>query len=173
MCASCIVSGNAIAAETPTPTSFEASSLHLVGAPALKDGTYVAGIDVAMAAGSHTYWKQPGDAGVPPVFSFTGSENVAKVDVLFPAPSRISADGLISFGYADHVVFPVEVRPTDAGKPVVLHLDMTYAVCNKICMPAHGVSMLKLEPRGAWRALANRCDGARRRAKPGLRIRAR
>ena len=120
----------------------------MLAAPSLKDGTYVAGIDISMAAGSHTYWKQPGDAGVPPVFSFNGSENVAKADVLFPAPSRISADGLESFGYENHVVFPIRVKPANAGKPAVLHVDVAYAVCNKICIPAHGDAMLKLDPQG-------------------------
>lgn len=146
VCVSCIASRSVVA---QTPTSFEASSLHLIAAPGLKDGAYVAGIDISMAAGSHTYWKQPGDAGVPPVFVFTGSKNVATADVMFPAPSRISDDGLVSFGYADDVVFPVKVTPSDSAKSAVLHVDITYAVCNKICLPAHGEATLNLEPHGA------------------------
>ena len=129
--------------------SLEASSLHLIATPRLPDGSYVAGIEISMAAGSHTYWKQPGDAGVPPVFVFKGSQNVARADVMFPAPSRISDDGLESFGYTDHVVFPVKLTPSDQAKPVTLHLDMTYAVCNKICVPAHGEAVLRLEPGAA------------------------
>jgi DsbC/DsbD-like thiol-disulfide interchange protein len=151
VCVSCTVFCTAVpgALLAQTPKSSDASSLHLIAAPGLRQGSYVAGIDISMAPGSHTYWKQPGDAGVPPVFVFTGSENVARADVLYPAPARIVADGLVSFGYTNTVVFPVKVTPSDPSKPSRLHLDMTYAVCNVICMPAHGDATLTLDPSGA------------------------
>lgn len=99
-----------------------------------------------MQPGAHTYWKQPGDAGVPPVFSFNGSQNVAKADVLFPTPTRLNEAGLEAFGYADRVVFPVLVTPTDPGKPAVLKVDVTYAVCRKLCVPAHNAATMSLTP---------------------------
>lgn len=150
MCVSCIASGAMPSnSETLTKTlGDQVTNLRLVAAPGLKHGAYDAGIDITMAPGSHTYWKMPGDAGVPPVFSFDGSKNIARADVLFPAPSRITEQGLEAFGYTDHVVFPVSVAPADAAKPAVLHVDVTYAVCNKICIPAHGDASLELAPRG-------------------------
>ncbi len=130
-------------------TGGQMSILRLVSAGGLHGGHYEAGVDLTMAPGSHTYWKIPGEAGVPPVFTFNGSENVAAAVVSFPVPSRISEEGIDAFGYGDGVVFPVAVTPVDRGKPSVLHADVTYAVCNKICVPGHGEATLTLTPRGA------------------------
>src|ERR1700712_2648318 len=102
----------------------EVASVRLIAARAMTDGRYRTGVIIAMASGSHTYWKQPGDAGVPPVFAFNDSINVAKAEVLFPAPTRITEDGLDAFGYADRVVFPVVVTPADPSKPSRLHVDL-------------------------------------------------
>ncbi|WP_158809434.1 protein-disulfide reductase DsbD domain-containing protein [Beijerinckia sp. L45] len=110
----------------------------------MADGRYRTGVVIAMASGSHTYWKQPGDAGVPPVFAFNDSTNVAKAEVLFPAPARITEDGLDAFGYTDRVVFPVLVTPANPKMPSSLHVDLSYAVCNKICMPGHSTADLAL-----------------------------
>ena len=47
------------------------------------------GIEIALEPGWYTYWRNPGEAGVPPVFDFSGSENVASVDVMYPAPDAL------------------------------------------------------------------------------------
>ena len=130
-------------------TGGQMSIVRLVSAGGLHDGRYEAGVDLTMAPGSHTYWKIPGEAGVPPVFTFNGSDNVAAATVSFPVPSRISEEGIEAYGYANGVVFPVAVTPRDRGKPAVLHVDVTYAVCNKICLPGHGEATLTLAPHGA------------------------
>ncbi len=124
------------------------AKLRLIAAPAAAGGRYEAGIELTMATGSHTYWKMPGDAGVPPVFAFDGSENVAAATVSFPAPTRIGEEGFDAFGYTGRVVFPVAVTPVDRAKPAVLHVDVTYAVCDKICVPGHGDASLTLAPDG-------------------------
>lgn len=124
----------------------DVASLRLLSAGAPVGGVYEVGIAIVMTPGSHTYWKQPGEAGVPPVFAFNGSENVAKADVVFPVPTRLDEDGIVAFGYRDSVVFPVKVSAVDAGKPVVVKVDVSYAVCNRICMPAHGTASLRLAP---------------------------
>src|ERR1051325_831663 len=49
-----------------------------------------AGVEIHLAAGWKTYWRYPGDAGVPPRFDFSGSRNVKSVAVRWPAPQRLS-----------------------------------------------------------------------------------
>lgn len=124
----------------------DVASLRLLSAGGPVEGVYDVGIAIEMTSGSHTYWKQPGEAGVPPVFAFNGSENLAKAEVLFPVPTRIDEEGIVAFGYRDSVVFPVKISPVDAHKPVVLKVDVTYAVCNRICMPAHDSGTVTLVP---------------------------
>jgi DsbC/DsbD-like thiol-disulfide interchange protein len=97
-----------------------------------------AGIEIRLKPGWHTYWRYPGDAGVPPKFDFTGSQNVKDVEVLWAAPQRISEEGGTSIGYTSDVTFPLLVVPSDASKPSVLRLKLDYGVCAKICVPASG-----------------------------------
>ena len=74
--------------------------------------------------GWKTYWRYPGDSGVPPRFDFAGSDNVETVTVLWPAPQRF-ADGAggNSIGYTDDVIFPLRIVPQDRGKPVTLRAE--------------------------------------------------
>lgn len=142
---SCIVSGTAVAPAVAAPAA-DQGEVKLLAGPALANGRYVAGVVITMPAGSHTYWKMPGDAGVPPVFSFAGSRNLRAATVDFPPPRRISEAGLDAFGYLDRVVLPLEVTPADPAQPVDLHVDLAYAVCNTICIPAHATATLALQP---------------------------
>lgn len=95
-----------------------------------------AGLEIRLQPGWHTYWRYPGDAGVPPRFDFSGSDNAGSVDVLWPAPRRIPEQGSVTIGYDRDVIFPLRVAPKDATKPVVLRLKLDYAVCEKLCVPA-------------------------------------
>jgi DsbC/DsbD-like thiol-disulfide interchange protein len=111
-------------------------------------GDRLAGFELRLAPGAITYWRDPGDAGLPPTFDFTGSDNVAAVEPVFPAPTRIKeADGGEAFGFEGGVIFPLRVKPRDASKPVTLALDANFAVCEKICVPAE--ARLKLTLPGA------------------------
>ena len=121
-------------------------------APSLKsqarligDGTGQAGFEVRLSPGAITYWRDPGEAGVPPTFDFTGSVNLAKAEVLFPAPERIAeSDGSEAFGYEREVTFPIHVEAADSSRPVKLVMNANYAVCEKICLPARAALSLDL-----------------------------
>ena len=115
-----------------------------------------AGVEIRLAPGWKTYWRYPGDSGVPPRFDFAGSLNVKSVTVRWPAPQRLADESGTSIGYKHDVVFPLDVVPQDAAKPVVLRLKIDYAVCEKICVPADGKAELTLD--GAPGALAARVD---------------
>ena len=124
------------------------SAARLVAARATGTGAglvYRSGIEVKLNPGWKTYWRYPGDSGVPPSFDFSKSENVKAVTVLFPAPMRF-ADGAggNSIGYKAGVLLPVHVVPNDPKKPVALRLKLDYAVCEKLCVPADANLDLKL-----------------------------
>ncbi len=108
------------------------------------DGPLRAGVEVKLADGWKTYWRYPGDSGVPPVFDFSKSENVKSFSVLWPAPHRLTYDGGASIGYKGDVIFPVHVVPNDPGRPLILRLSLDYAVCLNICIPARGQAELEL-----------------------------
>jgi DsbC/DsbD-like thiol-disulfide interchange protein len=110
------------------------------GAPILR-----AGVEIRLAPGWKTYWRYPGDSGVPPRFDFAGSQNLKAAKIAWPAPHRFAdADGQ-TLGYKEHVLFPLDIVPEDAGRPVVLHLKLDYAVCDKLCLPADASLQLALD----------------------------
>jgi DsbC/DsbD-like thiol-disulfide interchange protein len=108
--------------------------------------TFRAGIELRMAPGWHTYWRYPGDAGVPPRFDFSGSQNLAAARVSYPAPHLLADEVGHSIGYDRDMIFPVLVTPEQAGKPVKLHVAVDYAICEKLCVPAKGSAELTLTP---------------------------
>lgn len=118
----------------------------IAGASNPTDSALRAGIEIKLQPGWHTYWRYPGDAGVPPRFDFSGSDNVRAARVRYPAPVLFSDGGGQSIGYSDSVIFPVQIVPRDAGKPITLRLKLDYAVCEKLCIPAEARAELPFAP---------------------------
>ena len=110
-------------------------------------GKVMAGVEIRLDKGWKTYWRIPGDAGVPPDLDWSASANAARIKVLYPAPKRIKDPIGYSLGYEDHVVFPVEFEAADFGKPVDLRLKLLYGVCREVCIPAEASLELRLELR--------------------------
>jgi hypothetical protein len=106
--------------------------------------TLRAGVEIKLGPGWHTYWRYPGDSGVPPRFDFSQSENVAAVTVAYPAPHLLTDESNNSLVYTKGVIFPLRVKPKQTGKPVKLAVKLDYAVCEKICVPAQGSAELTL-----------------------------
>jgi DsbC/DsbD-like thiol-disulfide interchange protein len=94
--------------------------------------------------GWHTYWRNPGESGVPPVFDFSGSDNVASVEVLYPAPNRYDDGASVSLVYHDEVVFPLLVTPEAADRPVMLRLKAQFGVCSEVCIPTEASAEVEL-----------------------------
>jgi DsbC/DsbD-like thiol-disulfide interchange protein len=103
----------------------------------LQDGTRYAGVQIRLDGEAVTYWRDAGEAGVPPTFDFAGSDNVAEAEAVYPQPERVDEEGQQAFGYRHEVLFPIRVAAVDPKKPVTLSLKLDYAVCEKICIPVH------------------------------------
>ena len=125
------------------------SGIRLI-AGASKSGTdsLRAGVEIKMQPGWHTYWRYPGDSGVPPRFSFSGSDNVASVKVLYPAPHAFTDEAGTTIGYKGNVILPLRVVPLQKNKPVTLRAKIDYAVCEKLCVPVEAKVELTLPPAG-------------------------
>lgn len=125
-------------------TDMHSAARLVVGAPVLDPSldsgsaeVLRAGIQIRLDPGWDTYWRYPGDSGVPPTFDFSGSENVKSVIVRWPAPERFpDGAGGHSIGYFGQILLPLRVTPNDASKPATLRLKANYAVCADICIPA-------------------------------------
>src|SRR5262252_7318127 len=142
---SLIAAASASAADDASPWDGDArSAVRLIAGSAAPGKTVRAGVEIRLKSGWHTYWRYPGDAGVPPRFDFTGSQNVKAVDVLWPAPQPIPEHDLVTIGYTSDVILPLAVVPENGAKPVKLRLKLDYAVCETLCVPAEGKAELVL-----------------------------
>ena len=113
------------------------SKARLVSGTVERDGepALMAGVQLRMNPEWKTYWKNPGDSGVPPSFDWSGSTNLKHAEVLYPAPHRFADGGGTSIGYDDEIVFPIEITPERAGEPVILKLTFDYGLCKDLCIP--------------------------------------
>ena len=110
-----------------------------------------AGIEVQLDPGWKTYWRDPGDSGIPPTFDFAESANVKSVAMQWPAPMRFDdGAGGYSIGYRDHVIWPLRIIPANGSMPTSLHVKLRYAVCGKLCVPAEAdLTLLLTGEKGA------------------------
>lgn len=104
-----------------------------------------AGIVVDMDDGWKTYWRNPGDGGIPPSFDWRRSRNIADVAVQFPLPTRHTDASGEAIGYFGVVVFPLLATLRDAAQPGVLGLDMFLGVCKEVCIPVSFEANLPLD----------------------------
>lgn len=140
---------DALAAETwdsPWSKALHSSIRLLAGGGTALAGMagYAVAIEIALDQNFKTYWRDPGDSGVPPVFDWSGSDNLDRVEIIWPAPFRFPDGGSFSIGYKDKLILPVAITAKDAAKPVTLRLNLDYAVCEKQCIPEKASAALAL-----------------------------
>ncbi len=135
------------AAATPWIEAQAARVRLLAGADAAHPGkALLAGVEITMAEGWKTYWRNPGEAGVPPSFDWSGSSNTASIKVAYPAPMRLVDPAAEMIGYKTTVLFPIEVTPKVPAEAVELRLALEFAVCREICIPAQASLALTVPP---------------------------
>ena len=137
------VSRPALAGDASAWDGDQRAAVRLI-AGAQRGAVHRAGIEIRLAPGWKTYWRYPGDSGIPPRFDFSNSKNVKSVTVRYPAPHRLADESGTSIGYKNGVVFPLEIVPQNAAQPVMLAVKVDYAVCEKICIPAEGKAELNV-----------------------------
>lgn len=123
-------------AEDASPWQRDGHSAIRLLAGSRSGAVLLGGIAFQLQPGWKTYWRTPGDSGVPPRFDFSKSDNIEAVTVLWPAPTKFDdGAGGHSLGYHDQIVLPLRIVAKNADKPVTLRADVNYAVCEKLCIP--------------------------------------
>lgn len=90
---------------------------------------------IQLRDGWKTYWRAPGNNGIPPVFDWSGSENVRAVSFHWPKPNVFHDAAGQTLGYKSELILPIGVTPKDAGQPISLKGQATFGVCEDICIP--------------------------------------
>ena len=114
--------------------------------------SFDAGLRLKMKPGWHVYWKNPGDSGLAPKLEWTLPRDWAASAFEWPAPSRLEAPPLTSFGYEGEVIFPLTVvvpGSARAGTRAVLNAKATWLECKDVCIPGSARLKLPVEVRGS------------------------
>jgi DsbC/DsbD-like thiol-disulfide interchange protein len=139
------VAAPADAADASAWDGTQRSAVRLIAGSRNADSAAIrGGIELRLAPGWKTYWRYPGDSGIPPRFDFSKSRNVKSVAVRWPAPQRLADESGTSIGYKHDLIFPLDVVPEDRGRPVMLSLTIDYGVCEKICVPVDAKAELTI-----------------------------
>lgn len=123
------------------------SKLRLVaGSDPSMPGARVILVEMTLQPNWKTYWRMPGDAGIPPTFDWTGSANLGDVEVRYPAPSVYVDKAGRTIGYKDAVTFPIVVRPADPKAPTTVRVELAFGICREICIPVETKLSLDVPP---------------------------
>lgn len=124
------------------------------------EGTTRLGIEIQLAAGTRTYWRVPGEAGLPMSVDWAGSSGLTGAEVQWPFPQREWQAGLLEHVYYGEVVLPVELTVADGARNPLVRAALTLGVCSDICIPARAEFVLPLPLGERDRASAFRLDAA-------------
>lgn len=97
------------------------------------DGLVRLGLQLRLDEGWETYWRSPGDAGIPPQFDWSASQNLGAISVAWPLPRRFTALGMTTIGYENEIILPVTAAVPNPDQATKIRLHAAYAVCREVC----------------------------------------
>ncbi len=103
----------------------------------------------------HTYWKNPGDSGLPTQLQWTLPTGLTAGDIAWPAPQKIAIGTLANLGYEGQVLLPVPVkvdssfRPGGLAQAADIQLQASWLVCRETCIPQDGTFRISIPVRGS------------------------
>ena len=131
-----IFSAGASLAETTPWTSGLGYKARLIMGAMMDDGHYQGGFEVELEEGWKTYWRLPGENGIPPLFDVKNSSNLKDFKVLWPTPVVFKDGAGQGIGYKKRVLLPFKVMPEDVDQTIDFNLSIFFGVCAEICVPA-------------------------------------
>ena len=129
------LAGSVLAAPASAQMTAEIVEATLLEGWRTEDGSHMTALSLTLAPGWKTYWRAPGDAGIPPYFDWSGSENLGAGRLHWAVPEVYFINGMRSIGYETAVMIPMEIEPKAATEPIRIASDVTLGVCEEICIP--------------------------------------
>ena len=114
----------------------------------------------------HTYWKNPGDSGLPTTLNWRLPNGVVVGEIAWPTPQQLPVGPLMNYGYEGRVLLPVPVTLSNGleGGTLDVKLSAQWLVCKDICIPQQGEFALSLPVQASTALHAAAFDSARRAA---------
>jgi DsbC/DsbD-like thiol-disulfide interchange protein len=140
----------ALRAEITPWASNEGGRMRLVVMPPEPDGKIRGALQIEPKPGWITYWREPGDTGIPPKISFSSGSSqgsgVSLGKISFPVPKRIDNGTLRDIGYDKPVAFPFELTTDTPDKPAFFNVSAFIGLCRNICIPFEADFAVAPEP---------------------------
>ena len=133
----------------PAAAQDDPARLEMLPGWRLSDGRHVAAFRILLQDGWKTYWRTPGDTGIPPSVDWSGSRNIGAVALRWPAPEVFDTGGLRTIGYAQELILPFEATPRRDGRDMVASGVLDIGVCSDICVPMSIEFSIDLASQGA------------------------
>lgn len=110
----------------------------------------------------HTYWKNPGDSGLPTRLTWTLPPGFVAGDIQWPTPKQLPVGPLLNYGFDGELLLPVQVAvpPGFKGDAVDVKLEAMWLVCKDVCIPESGEFQLRVPVRAATAMYGARFDAA-------------
>ncbi|MCF8475247.1 MAG: hypothetical protein K9G26_11175 [Emcibacter sp.] len=93
------------------------------------------GWQVTLEDGWKTYWRTPGDAGLPPRWTWKDNKNIRAISIFWPIPERMHIFDMETYVYKHEVILPIDVAVKESKTSVLVALDLDYMICEEICIP--------------------------------------
>ena len=138
-CIALLLAGAAVAAPVVKTEHVEAELVRAAASAPAGSPTTV-GLRLRMAEHWHTYWKNPGDSGLPTRIKWQLPDGWTAGAIEWPYPHPLPVGPLMNYGYEDEVVLLTEMRIPEGAKAgdYPIHADAEWLVCKDICIPEKG-----------------------------------
>ncbi len=124
-----------VAAETPWQNVAPDVSIRLISSGQVTAaGTALVALEIDMPETTKTYWRIPGESGLPVDLDFSASSGVEGYTMLWPYPLRETKAGMLDYVYYGHTILPIELDLS--GPHGVIDVVATLGICSEICVPA-------------------------------------
>lgn len=124
-----------------TVTTERATATLMAERLALRPGESIwVGLRLEMIPGWHSYWRNPGDSGLPTMINWSLPEGMAVGPIQWPTPERQPYGTLMNFGYSDDVTLLARLSVADDAPTgsTLITAQATWLICADICVPEDG-----------------------------------
>lgn len=148
VCLACLLATTTASASSSAWYRVEGGAVRLVTA-GVPDGNGVlrGALEIMLKHGWKTYWRDPGDAGVPPTIDISPSTNVASAVFDYPPPHRFDDGYAVWAGYKEPLALPVTFTAAAPAETVLIEADVFLGICESICIPVQ--TRLSVDPAGS------------------------
>lgn len=138
----------------------EGGRMRIVALPPDAEGQIRAGLQIEPKPGWITYWREPGDSGIPPQIAALPGSNATLDSVSYPVPKHINAGSVNDLGYDGPVTLPLRFTATEGAADVQIDVQAFIGVCRNICIPFQATFSLPLSPADSGKGQPHAEEGA-------------